>query len=135
MRKARRIAVDEPARLHPNGWSSLEVRVLDCSESGFRAACDARVRIGFPVTLDIPGVGPTEAQVTWCRDGEFGARFTRPLDLPQTAFRPLGKPVALARLLVQRAGAHRAGVRRPDMREREQELRREILGALPIHRG
>lgn len=91
--------LDEPARLHPNEWSSLEVRVLDCSEGGFRAACDAKVRIGFLVTLEIPGIGPAEARVSWCRGKEFGASFLRPIVLDQAGF---GQQTNFARLLVQR---------------------------------
>lgn len=129
MRKAERIIVDEPARLHPNGWSSLEVRLLDCSEGGFRAACEARVRLGDTVTLELPGVEPAKAWVTWCHGKEFGARFAEPFPLERANLALASDDVLLARLLVERAAAHRA-----NLREREQLLRQRILQALPIRR-
>jgi hypothetical protein len=70
----------EPARLRPNDWSSLEVEVLDFSPQGFRASCDAALKIRSYVTLDVPGFGAVPAQVVWCKDGAFGARFLQPID-------------------------------------------------------
>lgn len=130
MRKAERIIVDETARLHPNGWSSLEVRLLDCSEGGFRACCEARVRIGDAVTLELQGLEPAQARVTWCRGEEFGARFVEPFPLERANLTLAGDDVLLARLLVERAAAHRA-----NLHEREQMLRERILQALPVRRG
>ena len=130
MRKSERIAVDAPARLQPNEWSSVEVRLLDCSLEGFRAQCDARVPAGMVVTLDLPGLGPTRAQVSWHRDGEFGARFVEPLErLPDGLARAADEAV-LARLLVQRAEAHRGR-----LWEQERELRRKIAATLPVRRS
>ena len=129
MRKANRVVVDEAVRLHPNEWSSLEVRLLDCSEAGFRAECEARVRPGNLVTLELPGIGPARAQVSWCRGREFGARFVETVEFERSE---LGTPPAetvLARLLVQRAEAHRG-----NLRDHEEELRRRILDALPMQR-
>ena len=130
VRRAKRILVDEPARLHPNHWSSLEVRLLDYSDEGFRAQCEARVREGDLVTLEVPGIGPTQAQVTWCRDGDLGARFLQPVSLRKAAVKALPPENALARLLVQRAAAHRT-----NRRDEEEALRREILKGLPVRRG
>ena len=36
-RKAERLALDQPTRLRPNGWSSCEARMRDLSSLGFRA--------------------------------------------------------------------------------------------------
>ena len=129
MRKAKRIAVDEPARLHPNSWSSIEARLVDFSTAGFRAECEARVRVGFLVTLEIPGIGPADAQVSWSRDGIFGARFLEEIDVAAAEFLPLQEETVLARLLVQRAAAHHAN--RP---EDEVQLRKRILHALPMRK-
>ena len=129
MRKAKRIALDEPARLHPNTWSSIEARLIDFSEAGFRAECEARVRVGFLVTLEIPGIGPAKAQVTWSRGGVFGARFLEAIDPAAAAFKPLEDETVLARLLVERAAAHLS-----NRRDDEEHLRKRILHALPMRR-
>ena len=130
MRRSERIAVNEPVRLQPNSWSSLEVRVLDCSESGFRAHCEAKVTVGLFVTLEVPGIGPVRAAVSWRRGKEFGARFEQPIDLDQADFRPIGTGAVLARLLLQRAAAKESG-----LEEQEASLRRQILSTLPIHKS
>ena len=130
MRKSERKAVDEPARLHPNDWSSLEVRLLDCSAEGFRAACEARVLIGNQVTIELPGIGPVRAWVTWCRDGEFGARFLEPIPIERAELSPAPEEAVLARLLVQRAAAHRA-----HLWDEEAALKERIREQLPVRRG
>jgi hypothetical protein len=129
VRRSERMAVNEPVRLHPNSWSSLEVRVLDCSESGFRAHCEAKVTVGLFVTLDVPGIGPVRATVSWRRGHQFGARFEQPIDLDRAEFRPIGSEAVLARLLVQRAAAQESG-----LADQEVALRRRILTALPLHK-
>jgi hypothetical protein len=130
MRKAKRVAVSEPLRLHPNSWSSLDVLVLDCSESGFRARCEAKVTVGLHVTLDMPGIGSCTATVSWSRDGQFGARFLEPIDLARVPLRPLGAEARLARLLVQRSDA-----RNSVLLEQEARLRRRIAQSLPMIRS
>lgn len=121
--------VDDKARLRPNEWSSLEVRLVDLSESGFRAECEATILCGSGIRIDLPGLGETEAQVTWRRRGEIGARFVVPIDLARCTARKVGEEAVLARLLVQRADARSSG-----RFALEQKLRREILAALPMRR-
>lgn len=130
MRKSNRTVVDEAARLHPNEWSSLEVRLLDCSAEGFRVECDARVRTGDLVTLEVPGIGPSRAQVSWCRGRELGARFLDPIPFDRAELRKADAETVLARLLIQRAAAHRAS-----LRDVERDLRRQIIATLPMRRG
>ncbi len=130
MRRSVRKAVDEPVRLHPNDWSSVEVRLIDCSETGFRAECDARVRICDEVTLELPGLEPAKAFVIWCRGREFGARFVVPVPLDAAALGVAAPQQVLARLLVQRATAQKS-----QLWDQEERLRREIAAALPIQRG
>ena len=129
-RKAERLPLDAETRLRPNSWSSLQIRMLDLSASGFRAECEARVRPGGSVSLDIPGIGSVEAQVEWQRGDQFGARFFAPIDLQSCQWTFRERHHALARLLVERAAAKRAG-----RRGAEGQLRREILSALPIRKG
>jgi len=129
MRRSERVPVDEKARLRPNGWSSLEVRIVDLSEDGFRAECEATILCGSPIRIELPGLGEAEAQVTWRRRGEIGARFVLPIDLARCGIAEVNKAAVLARLLVQRADALGSG-----LYDQEQELRRRILAALPMQK-
>ena len=129
MRREERLPIDEPARLHPNEWSSLEVRVLDLSSNGFRAECEARVTVGSCVTLELPGIGSELAYVTWRRGDRFGAKFTKPLVVDDCNWSGLPSDKVLARMLVERATARRVG-----HYGHEIELRRKILDALPMVR-
>ena len=130
MRKRPRKAVDEPVRLHPNAWSSLEVRLIDCSEEGFRAECEARVKVCDEVTIELPGIGAAKAFVIWCRDRDFGARFVEPIPIERAAITDAGPQQVLARLLVQRAAAQKS-----QLWDQEERLRRAIAQALPLQRG
>ena len=127
MRREKRTQVDEAARLHPNDWSSIEVRVLDISASGFRAECDARILVGTAVTLQVEGVGPLRAHVTWRRNERFGAKFDLPADLAGCQWDPVCDQIMLSRLLVDRALA-----RGTDAFGSELELKRKILEGLPV---
>jgi hypothetical protein len=129
-RKAERHPLDAEARLRPNSWSSLQIKMLDLSASGFRAECEARVRPGGCVSLDVPGIGSVDAQVEWQRGDQFGARFFAPIELQRCHWTFRQRHHALARLLVERAAAHRAGRRGADV-----QLRRDILAALPMRKG
>ncbi len=129
MRREKRLPLDEPARLHPNDWSSLEVRVLDLSSNGFRAECEARVTVGSCVTLELPGIGSELAYVTWRRGDRFGAKFRQPVSIDRCGWSRLSHQAGLARMLVERAAARSVG-----QYGAEFELRRKILGALPMVR-
>lgn len=122
-----RVALDEPARLAPNDWSSTEVRLLECSSRTFRASCDIAMRIGAWVTLEVPGLGPVKAQISWRRRDQFAAIFAEPLDLARARFMPLNGEVVLARLLKERASAHRKG-----QAGEEKALRARIAEILPM---
>ena len=129
-RGAQRVSLDESTRLRPNDWSSLEVRMIDLSESGFRARCEARLQRGGLVTLDVQGIGSVEAQVEWQRGDMFGARFISPIDIGKCSWTPKERESVLAQLLIDRAAALRAG--RTDV---EKKLRRHILNTLPMKSG
>jgi hypothetical protein len=129
LRRSERIEVDETTRLRPNDWSSLEVRLVDISAEGFRVQCDAAVLRGSLVRVALPGLGEVEAQVSWRRRGEFGARFMVPIDVAAAGIDPVPSERILARLLVQRAEALAGGRFRS-----EQELRERIRSALPMRR-
>ena len=129
MRNGERKAVDAPARLHPNPWSSLEVRLIDCSGTGFRAQSEVQVRKHDLVTLELPEIGPVKAYVVWSRGGEFGACFLKPIDIERVPLTPAGDHQRLARLLVQRAAAGKS-----QLWEHEERLRQEIAQSLPVQR-
>ena len=129
-RRAERVTLDAATRLRPNDWSSLEVRMIDLSASGFRATCEARLQRGGCVTLDVAGIGSVDAQVEWQRGDMFGARFIDPIDLEQCTWTPTERESILARLLIERAAARQAG-----RLEAERRLRRQILNTLPIRKG
>jgi len=129
-RRSKRLPVDAETRLRPNSWSSLQIKMLDLSASGFRAECEARVKPGGSVSLDVPGIGSVDAQVEWQRDGQFGARFFAPIELKSCQWTFPERHHTLARLLVERAAAKRAG-----RRSAESQIRREILSALPMRKG
>lgn len=129
-RRAERLALDESTRLKPNSWSSLEIRMLDLSPLGFRADCDAHLRPGSTVTLEIPGIGSIEAQVEWQRENQFGARFFTPIDLDRCEWVLGDQSNPLAQLLVQRALARAAG-----RGSAETQIRRRILESLPVRRN
>lgn len=130
MRRDERSAIDEAARLHPNSWSSLEVRVLDLSAGGFKAECEARVTVGNCVTLEVPGIGACYASVTWRRGDRFGAKFGEPIDMTKCGWSPVSAEAMLARMLIERAQARRAGQFAAEI-----ELRQRILAGLPMRRG
>ena len=129
-RRSERLKVDEAARLRPNSWCSVEAQMLDLSESGFRASCEARLSVGSGVSIEIPGIGSVDAQVEWRRDGEFGARFHTPIDLDRCEWTLVQRQEALAQLLVQRARARQTG-----RGGAEAQIRRQILTALPMRGG
>ena len=122
-----RLALDEPARLAPNDWSSVEIRMLECTADYFRASCDIMIRTGAVVTLDIPGVGPARAHVTWRRGKQFAAYFDEPVELARAGFMAVNGEAILARLLKERARAHAAG-----RIEEERDLRGRISEILPM---
>ncbi len=129
-RRAERLPIDAETRLRPNSWSSLQIRMLDLSTSGFRAECEAKVKPGGSVSLDVPGIGPVDAQVEWQRGDQFGARFFAPIELKACQWAFPDRHRTLARLLVERAAAKRSG-----RRGAEGQIRREILSALPMRKG
>lgn len=129
MRNEKRTQVDEAARLHPNAWSSVEVQLLDISAGGFRAQCEARVITGSVVQLEVDGIGPVHAHVTWRRGQRFGAKFDAPIDLSRCTWSPVSDEAVLSRLLVDRAEARQTGAFGQEL-----ELKRKILGNLPVRK-
>lgn len=85
-RRARRVVVGEATRLRRNDSAVVEVTVRDLSTSGFMAECLRPVLIGSYVSLDLPGIGPVNAQVRWQVGGRLGGRFLDPISLGRCAW-------------------------------------------------
>ena len=126
-RRSERIPLYEATRLRPNDWSSVEIQVLDISGLGLRAECEVRLMRTCFLSIDLPGIGPTEAEVRWQECGQFGAAFARPIDLSLCSWTPSEPEAFVARMLVQRAAAQRDG-----RRDQERMLRRQIASVLPM---
>ena len=80
-RRTGRVVVDGTASLTPHDRYNVEVKVQNVSSAGFMAECAEPVRIGSYVSLDIPGIGPVEAQVRWQIGLKMGGMFLDPISL------------------------------------------------------
>ena len=81
LRRSGRTPVEGRTQLRAQSWYSIEVTVCDVSTSGFMAECGETVRIGSYVSLDVPGVGPVNAQVRWQIGERMGGMFIDPISL------------------------------------------------------
>lgn len=80
-RRSGRVPVDGTASLTPDKLYHVEIKVQNVSSAGFMAECAEPVRIGSYVSLDIPGIGPVEAQVRWQIGLRMGGMFLDPISL------------------------------------------------------
>ena len=80
-RRTQRVAVDQPSNMRSQHWYQIEVKVMNVSTCGFMAECAAPVQIGSYVSLDVPGVGPVQAQVRWQLGVTMGGMFLDPISL------------------------------------------------------
>ncbi|HEX8064343.1 MAG TPA: PilZ domain-containing protein [Allosphingosinicella sp.] len=80
-RRSGRTPIAGRTQLRAQSWYSIEVTVRDVSTSGFMAQCSEPVRIGSYVSLDVPGVGPVNAQVRWQLGDRMGGLFVDPISL------------------------------------------------------
>jgi hypothetical protein len=80
-RAARHELADMPAKLSPQDLYAVQVQVRNLSTAGFMAECAAPVRIGSYVKLDIPGIGPVQAQIRWQIGVRMGGMFLDPISL------------------------------------------------------
>jgi hypothetical protein len=80
-RTARLDVTDVAVNLTPQDLYHVEVRVRNVSAAGFMAECASPVRIGSYVSLEIPGIGPVEAQIRWQIGHKMGGMFLDPISL------------------------------------------------------
>ena len=97
-RRAARLPVESTTQMRQQNWYSVEVRIRDVSTTGFMAECDASVRIGSYVSLDVPGLAPVHAQVRWQIGGRMGGMFLDPISLSKCEWTavPADRPKELA---------------------------------------
>ena len=81
-RRAFRSAITRRS-LKPDNLYAVEIKVRNVSSAGFMAECAEPVRIGSYVSLDIPGIGPVQAQVRWQIGARMGGMFLDPISLGQ----------------------------------------------------
>lgn len=81
-RRADRVILEgEAANLNPDQVYAVEVRIENLSSCGFMAECQTPVLIGSYVSLDVPGIGPAQAQVRWQIGSKMGGMFLDPISL------------------------------------------------------
>lgn len=81
-RRAERVVLEgEAASLNPDQVYAVEIKVENLSAAGFMAECPTPVLIGSYVSLDVPGIGPVEAQVRWQIGAKMGGMFLDPISL------------------------------------------------------
>ncbi len=80
-RSARVRVAGEAVHLSPDNLYSVEIKVHNVSSAGFMAECAQPVMIGSYVSLDVPGIGPVQAQVRWQIGTRMGGMFLDPISL------------------------------------------------------
>ena len=80
-RRSKRHTVASDATLQNHHCYKIEVTIRDVSQCGFMADCADCVQIGSHISLDVPGIGPVDAQVRWQVGGRMGGMFQDPISL------------------------------------------------------
>lgn len=80
-RSARTPVRADAVSLTPDNLYSVEIKVRNVSSAGFMAECAEPVMIGSYVSLDLPGIGPVQAQVRWQIGARMGGMFLDPISL------------------------------------------------------
>lgn len=78
-RKAERRVVNLAARLREPGARLADVEVHNLSVTGFMARGEARLEVGDPIWLKMPGFAPEPARVVWVEGDQAGFEFATPL--------------------------------------------------------
>ena len=82
IRRAERFVLEgEAASLTPDQVYAVDIKVENLSSAGFMADCPAQLLIGSYVSLEVPGIGPVEAQVRWQIGRKIGGMFLDPISL------------------------------------------------------
>ena len=70
-----RDAVHHRTRAHHADGRLLPLVIVNTSAGGMMARCEARVEQGDRLRIDLPVVGPVQAEVRWALGGRVGCRF------------------------------------------------------------
>lgn len=68
--------------VHPDG-RQLPLVIVNTSQSGLMARCDAACEEGDKLRIDLPQIGPVVAEVRWALGGRLGCRLERALGLAE----------------------------------------------------
>jgi len=66
--------------LQPEAGDRVEARLVNVSSCGFMAECNAALAPGSRVRIGLPGAGPVDARIVWCRAGRLGGAFEETVD-------------------------------------------------------
>ena len=80
-RRSPRTEVGGQASMRGQNWYSVEIKICDVSQCGFKAECTEPAQIGSYVALDVPGIGVVKAQVRWQIGTRMGGMFLDPISL------------------------------------------------------
>ena len=67
---------------HPDG-RLIPLVIVNTSQSGLMARCDAPCEEGDRLRIDLPQIGHVVAEVRWCLGGRLGCRLERALGLAE----------------------------------------------------
>ena len=68
--------------VHPDG-RQLPIVIVNTSQSGLMARCDAPCEEGDRLRIDLPLIGQAVAEVRWALGGRLGCRLERVLGLAE----------------------------------------------------
>ena len=68
--------------VHPDG-RLLPLLIVNTSQSGFMARCEAACAEGDRLRVDLPQIGNVVAEVRWALGGRLGCRLERQLGLAE----------------------------------------------------
>ena len=80
-RRSERLFVSSITTLRNRHREAFEVTICDLSQCGFMAESAEPMEIGSYVSLDVPGIGPLNAQIRWQIGCRFGGMFLDPIAL------------------------------------------------------
>lgn len=74
-RSINRDEVQHRARAIGPGAASLALLVVNISEDGLMARCEAVLQPGDVISIDLPDIGRMDAQIRWALGGRIGCQF------------------------------------------------------------
>ena len=78
-RKSKRSSVDIETGMQTNGFGKMACRVADLSTDGARLMSYSVLPVDTVIVLNLPILGPVQAQIIWSKEFEAGCQFKTPL--------------------------------------------------------